>query len=212
MPETPQEFYDRVAAYVAIQPDGRLPLTEDFTDSEIFPFEPDGLRVKAFEPPVVPEPLRFGDPGGVPCGRCALGDEGAIWSNERWMLVPADSMKSIPFVGLLMPREHLDFGELDAELAAELGPLMIATEHAVKSLGNIGRVHVMVIGDGGRHLHVWLFARPLGQLQLRGSSLIEWSDLLPPIPADQLAADQRAVAEALVASYGGSAHPSGDEG
>jgi hypothetical protein len=205
MPETPQAFYDRVTAYAAAQPDGRLPLTEDFTDSEIFPFEPEGLRVKQFAPPVVPEPPRSGDPGGTPCGRCAKGDEDAIWSNERWMLVPAGSMNTIPFTGLLMPREHLDFGELDAVLAAELGPLMIATEAAAKTLGNIGRVHLMVIGDGGSHLHVWVFARPLGQLQMRGSSLIEWSDLLPPIPAEQLAADQRAVAEALAASYGGQA-------
>jgi hypothetical protein len=205
MPETPQEFYDRVNAVAAAQPEGRLPVSAEVAESEIFPFEPAGLRVKAFEPPVVPEPPRSGDPGGTPCSRCGKGDEGAIWSNERWLLVASDSMNTLPFTALLMPREHLDFGELDAGLAAELGPLMIATESAVKSLGNIGRVHLMVIGDGGSHLHVWVFARPLGQLQLRGSSLVDWSDLLPPIPAEQLAADQHAVAEALVTSYGGQA-------
>jgi hypothetical protein len=206
MPETPQAFYDRVSSAAAAAPDGRLAVSAEVAESDIFPFEIDGLRVKPFEAPVVPEPPRNGDPGGSPCGRCAVGDKGAIWSNERWMLVPPESMNTLPFTALLMPREHLDLGELDAVHAGEMGPLIVEVERAVKSLGDIGRVHVMVVGDGARHLHVWFFGRPLGQLQLRGSSLIDWSDLLPPVPPEVLAADQRAVAEALVSSYGGSAH------
>jgi hypothetical protein len=203
VPESPQEFYDRVSAVAAASADGRLPVSADFTDSDVFPFEGAGLRVQTFEPPVVPEPPREGEVGGKPCHRCELGDAGAIWGDERWMLVPPGGELGIPFTALLMPRAHLDFADLDAQHAAELGPLMLAVERAVKSLGNIGRVHIALIGDGAVHLHLWIFARPLGQLQLRGSCLVDWLDLLPPTPAEQLLTDQKAVAAALVATYGG---------
>jgi hypothetical protein len=59
------------------------------------------------------------------------------------------------------------------------------------------------IGDGGAHLHVWFFARPEGQVQLRGSWLPVWDDLLPEYPAEQSATDAEAVARALAWSYGG---------
>jgi hypothetical protein len=206
VPETPQEFFDRIAAAAAARPGGRLPVPADITESEIFPFETGDLRVVAFDPPVVPEPARSGDPGGPPCGRCEQGEAGVIWSDERWLLMPIGDTDSLPFSAFLMPREHLDFGELDAPLAAELGPLLVAIERAAKALGDIGRVHLNIWGDGGSHLHVWILARPLGQLQLRGSTLPDWSDVLPPVPAEQRAADQRAVVDALVASYGGRSH------
>jgi hypothetical protein len=201
MPETPQEFYERVTA--AAGPDGRLPVSADVAESEIFPFESDGFRVKVFERPVVPEPPRNGDPGGSACHRCELGESGAFWADERWMLVPPGDSMGGPFAALLMPREHVDFGDVEGQLAADLGPLMVAIERAVKALGNIARVHVNIWGDGGSHFHVWFFARPLGALQLRGSCMPDWLDLLPPVPADLLAADRRAVAETLAATYGG---------
>ena len=37
----------------------------------------------------------------------------------------------------------------------------------------------------GAHLHWWFFARPEGVLQLRGSSLSDWSDCIPPMPQDE---------------------------
>jgi hypothetical protein len=45
-------------------------------------------------------------------------------------------------------------------------------------------VHVNRWGDGGAHLHVWFFARPEGLLQLRGSCLPDWLDVLPPLPPE----------------------------
>jgi hypothetical protein len=33
-------------------------------------------------------------------------------------------------------------------------------ERAIRSLGDIGRVHVCRWGDGGEHLHWWFMARP----------------------------------------------------
>ncbi|HTW21142.1 MAG TPA: hypothetical protein VME70_13130 [Mycobacteriales bacterium] len=200
MAETPQEFYDRV---VAASTDGRLPVPSSVTDSEIFPFETEGLRVRPLSPPVLPEPPRAGEEGGAPCARCALGEEQALWGDERWLLVPPGEPVGLPFAALLMPREHLDFGELDGGLAAELGRLLVAIERAVKTLDGVARVHVNIWGDGGEHLHVWFLARPLGLLQLRGSCLPDWLDLLPARPAEDVAADQRAVVDALVVSYGG---------
>jgi diadenosine tetraphosphate (Ap4A) HIT family hydrolase len=203
MPETSQQFYDRVNAAAHAQPDGRLRVPEPFGDAEIFPYEYDALRVREFEPPVVPEPPRSGEPGGAPCGRCARGDDGAIWGNERWLLVPGD-VEALPFAALLMPREHADLGDLDAASAAEMGQLIVAVERAVKTLGDIGRVHVYVWADGGAHLHVWFIARPLGLLQLRGSCLADWTEVLPALPEDLLVANRRLVAQALVTSSGGS--------
>ena len=52
------------------------------------------------------------------------------------------------------------------------------------SLGGIGRVHVNKWGDGGAHLHLFFLARPAGFLQLRGSNLPEWEEMLPRYPQD----------------------------
>jgi hypothetical protein len=202
MPESSQAFFDRVDAAAHAQPDGRLAAPSPFGDAEIFPYEFDALRVQEFQAPVVPEPPRSGEPGGTSCGRCARGEDGAFWGNERWLLVPGD-ITALPFAALLMPREHLDFGELGAETAAEMGQLMVAVERAVKTLGDIGRVHIYVWGDGGAHLHVWFIARPLGLLQLRGSCLADWTEVLPPLPSELLVANRSLVAAALVSSSGG---------
>jgi hypothetical protein len=60
----------------------------------------------------------------------------------------------------------------------------------------------MKIGDGSSHLHVWFFARPEGLLQLRGSSLSDWTDCLPPMPDEEWSAVQRELALALAATGG----------
>ena len=160
--------------------DGRLPLP-DVAEWEIFPFEGD-LVVKRLEDPVLPEPPRGGE-GGRPCHSCDTGTSNALWADERWKLV-APEPAGIPLV-LLCTIEHLDLGDLDDVLAGELGVLSVRLEGVLTSLGGVGRVHVWRIGDGGAHLHVWFFARPAGVLQLRGSSLSDWCDTLPPMPQDE---------------------------
>jgi hypothetical protein len=89
-------------------------------------------------------------------------------------------------------------------MAAELGVLTVRLECVLLGLGGVGRVHVMKIGDGGAHLHVWFFARPEGLLQVRGSSLSDWSDTLPVMPDDEWLDLQREIAAGLAAT-GGSA-------
>ena len=194
---TPDKFYEHALA--AADDAGRLPLSR-MTGWDISPFEPDGLRVAALRPPVLPEPARHGeDPAD--CGACSQRDEG-IWFDDRWRLARVGGV-GVPLVLMLYPRDHYDLADLTDELAAELGVLTTHVARHVQALPGVSRAHVYRIGDGGAHLHVWFFARPQGQAQLYGSWLVVWDDLLPEYPADVADADAQAVAAALAASYSG---------
>jgi diadenosine tetraphosphate (Ap4A) HIT family hydrolase len=107
----------------------------------------------------------------------------------------------VPGIVLLEPREHHDsYVDLPPERLAELGPLTARIERALLSLGDVARVHVARWGDGGAHLHQWFFPRPLGQLQLRGSMLPVWLDVLPAVDPEVEAATLRRIAAAMAAS------------
>lgn len=60
-------------------------------------------------------------------------------------------------------------------------------------------------GDGGSHLHVFFLGRPAGMLQLRGSCLPLWEEMLPWVPAAAAGLALRSVAAAL-AGRGGQLH------
>jgi hypothetical protein len=92
---------------------------------------------------------------------------------------------------------------LPDDLASEFGVLIAHVARAVESLSNIARAHVSRWGDGGAHLHVFFFARPIGFVQLQGTCLAVWDDLLPPTPHDVRDADALEIARMLEASYGG---------
>jgi diadenosine tetraphosphate (Ap4A) HIT family hydrolase len=148
-------------------------------DDPWFPFTGD-VRVKALLPPVVPEPPRHDLPGD--CAECARPDDNYVWTDAHWRLT-AYRPTELPGAVLLEPRAHHDsFADLTPELLAELGPVTARVERAVLSLGGIARVHVARWGDGGAHFHLFFLPRPLGALQLRGSMLPMWLDLLPKIP------------------------------
>jgi diadenosine tetraphosphate (Ap4A) HIT family hydrolase len=194
---TPEQFHRR--ALDVADSDGRLPLAR-MTDWDISPFEPEGLRVSPLRPPVVPEKAREGeDPAD--CRSCRRRDEG-IWLDDHWRLTRIPGV-GVPLVLMLHPRDHHDLADLPDERAAELGVLTTHLARHVEALDHVARAHVYRIGDGGAHLHVWFFARPQGQAQLYGSWLVVWDDLLPEYPDDVAGADAAAVADALVASYGG---------
>jgi hypothetical protein len=198
MPLSPDEFYEHAIA--AADAERRLPLSR-MTGWDISPFEPEGLRVSQLRPPVVPEAPRDGeDPAD--CGSCRRRDEG-IWLDDHWRLTRTGGV-GVPLVLMLHPREHHDLADLPDDLSAELGVLGTHLARHVEALPHISRCHVYRIGDGGAHLHVWFFARPEGQSQLYGSWLVVWDDLLPEYPAATAEEDAGAVADALVASYGGS--------
>ena len=195
MPMTPEEFYRHAVA--AADGEQRLPLSR-MTGWDISPFEQEGLQVARLRPPIVPEPPREGeDPAD--CHSCKRRDQG-LWMNDRWRLSRVTGV-GIPLVLMLHPRDHYDLGDLPDDMAAELGVLQTHIARHIEALPHISRSHVYRIGDGGAHLHVWVFARPEGQAQLYGSWLVVWDDLLPEYPADLADADALAVADALAASY-----------
>lgn len=193
---TPQEFHARAVA--AADAEGRLPMPEQ-AGWEIFPFEPESLRVKPLAPLTLPEPPRHGE-AGRSCGRCDDPDEGVVWGNARWSLIRSGESR-LPLDLMLMPRAHLDLVDLDDSMAAELGVISTRVARAVEALDAVGRVHVYRFGDGGAHLHVFLLGRPAGILQLRGSNLALWEEMLPALPADA-ASSTTAVALAALADLG----------
>lgn len=187
MPESAEELYQRAAGAL------RMP---EIVQWRSFPFEGD-LRPKALDPPVAEERPRNGE-GGVDCRTCMSPDDDYLWCNERWRLWAIDDPIGVPFIGLLQPREHhQEPGDLPDDLAADQGIMLGRVERAVRSIGEIGRVHVCRWGDGGAHLHWWFIARPARMPQLVGTFVAIWDDVLPPLPDDLRRANQQAVKAAL---------------
>ncbi|MGD0703933.1 MAG: hypothetical protein ABSA02_29115 [Trebonia sp.] len=200
MAMSPDEFYAH--AMLAADGEGRLPLSR-MSGWEVFPFEPDGLRVVPLAPPELPEPPRLGE-GGRECRAC-LARRAAVWSDEHWRLVQLGWEPGVPLVLLLETIAHHDLADLPDDLAAELGLLTVRIARAVEALPHIARAHVSRWGDGSAHLHVFFFARPAGFAQLRGTCLALWDDLLPAVPAAHRDRDVAAIANAL-AAHGGQTH------
>jgi len=151
-----------------------------------FPFEGD-VRLKPRQDLVLPEPAREGE-DGADCSSCSRSDDSYVWTNGSWRLT-GYSGTPLPGVVLLQTRIHVDtYSDLPDDLLAELGPLTARVERALLSLEGVGRVHLARWGDGGAHFHQWFLPRPAGDLQLRGSMLPMWLDLLPPLPAGDVAA------------------------
>lgn len=174
----------------------------DFTTWPSFPFEGD-FRVKGLEPPVDVEPPRSGE-DGVDCVACHAPDYAYIWVSERWRVKATDEPPGLPVVLVLESRSHLDLGDLPNLHAAELGVMTVRLERAIRSLDGVGRVHVNRWGDGSAHLHLVFQARPYGHMQLRGSFLSLWEDILPPVPRLQWQEDLGLIA-AWLAEFGGQA-------
>ena len=187
MPESPEQLYERVAGKLIVPPTAEW---------ETFPFDGE-MRLRELLPPSALDSPRRGA-GGVDCHACAATDEDYLWSNERWRLRGLDEPSGLPVVVLLEPRQHVaEPGDLPDELASELGPLIVRIERAVRSVGEIGRVHVCRWGDGSEHLHWWFIARPARLPQLTGSFAAIWDDVLPPLPDDLWRANLDRVARGL---------------
>ncbi len=176
------------------------PSLPGFASWPTFPFEGD-LHVKRLDDPVSLEPARHGeDP--TECRACRAPDEAYIWVSERWRVRSLDRPTGLPMVLILESRSHLDLGDLPNMLAAELGVMTVRLERAVRSLDGVARVHVNRWGDGSAHLHLWFLARPYGRLQLRGTFLSLWDEILPPIPEHQWR-ENLALVAAWLAEFGG---------
>jgi diadenosine tetraphosphate (Ap4A) HIT family hydrolase len=148
---------------------------------DTFPFEGE-MRPRQLRPPKDLEPARSGA-DGVDCKSCAAADPAYIWTSPRWRLKSLPQPGGLPAIVLLEPRAHFaEPGDLNDELAAELGQLLARIERAVRAIPGIGRVHVCRWGDGSEHLHWWFLARPARLPQLKGSFAAIWDDVLPPTP------------------------------
>ena len=183
---------------MAVHPD-RLPLP-DFTSQPSFPFE-GPMRVRRLDEPVVPEPPRLGEDPEL-CTPCRTPDEHYIWVSDRWRVRAFERPSGLPVVLVLETRSHLDLGDLPNLLAAELGVMAVRLERAIRSVDSVARVQVTRWGDDSAHLHLWFFARPYGQLQLRGSFLSLWDEILPPVAESQWR-ENLALIAAWLGEFGG---------
>jgi diadenosine tetraphosphate (Ap4A) HIT family hydrolase len=198
MTDSTEALYAR--AVEAADTNGRLPVPP-IAEWETFPFEGD-LRVRPLLAPIDVERPRVGEEA-ADCWRCQRGEEGVIWSDDRWLLTPLQKPSGLPCIVLLQPRDHHDLGDLPDDLAAELGGLMIRIDRAITTaLPDIGRVHVCRWGDGSAHFHMWFMARPARLPQLVGSFAAIWDDILPPLPDQIWRSNLAAVAQELAKSGG----------
>ncbi len=169
-----------------------------------FPFAGD-ITVKPLEPPVVPEPDRH-DIDPATCHACARPDEDFVWTDEHWRLFPMLPTRLAGIV-LLQPRSHVDsYADMTPDLLRRLGPVTARVERALHATGDVARVHVNRWGDGGGHFHLWFMPRPNGVLQLRGSMLPLWLDVLPDVD-DGAARERLHSIGAALAVDGGTAQP-----
>ncbi len=207
--ETAEEFQSRVAA--ATDEEGRLRVAiEAMPGWDVFPFELDGLRIKPLEPLADAEPPRRGENAAeCPCQEPQLPEHAAqvAWSNERWRL--SEVGMQLPVTLILRPLQHCDLGDMPDDLAAEMGLLMVAITAAIEELPSVGRCHLARYGDGDAHAHPFFFGRPARMLQLRGSTLLDWEENLPPVPEDVRQANAGHVAQRLLEKFGGNLGGSG---
>lgn len=201
MPETPQQWYARTRA--AIADDGCR--DADLQTWASWPWA-GALTPKELEPPADSEPVRHGG-GGSDCHTCRASstlDPGyVVWHDDLFLLGLPFEPRALPFALFLMPRRHADLADLTPVEAARQGELLSALERAACTVLHVPRIQVARWGDGSEHLHWWLYARPTGMLQLRGTFLSHWDELLPPVPAEQFRADQVLVAQEVARLVGG---------
>lgn len=202
--ETPEEYYARLAA--ATGEDGRLAVAvEEMPGWDIYPYEIDSLRIKPLQPLGDAEPPRRGE-SAEDCW-CTDPDAqlpvaGIAWRNERWRLVVARETR-VPAYLILEPLTHCDLATVPAELAGEMGRLVVEVAAALEDLPSVARAQLLRFGDGGAHLHLMFLGRPRRVLQLRGSPLLDWEENLPLVPADVHRANAAYVGRRLVDAVGG---------
>ena len=187
MSETPEQLYERAAANLRMPPVGEW---------ETFPFDGE-MHPRALQRPGAVDPPRLGQ-GGAGCRSCSAPDDNYLWTDDCWRLL-APPRNGLPIVVLLEPRQHFaEPGDLPDDLARDLGVMLARVERAVRSVGEIGRVHVCRWGDGGEHLHWWFMGRPARMPQLIGSFAAVWDDILPPTPEDVWRANLDSVVGELI--------------
>ena len=156
-------------------------------------------------PPPADDPVRAGETADRPCPAChGVTAENVVWEDEAWRLKHLGGPSGLPVVLILEPKVHLDFGQLDDELASQHGRIANRLTRIIEGLDNIARCHVLRYGDGSVHAHTWFVGRTARLAGVVGSPVIEWDDVLPPGPEDVWRADLHTIATKL-ANWGGDA-------
>ena len=171
------------------------------TSSPLFPFD-EQLAVKPLGELMEHEIIREGE-GDRPCKSCG-DDDRVLWQNDRWKITPLQPTAN-PVALFLETVEHIDFDDFDTEMASEFGVLTWQLERAISELDSVGRVHIHRWGDGSAHFHVWFQGRPARQVELYGWGNVLWSQVLPPLPADEINANHALVIARIAAAVGGTA-------
>ena len=202
MAESAEQVHARIIATVGVG--GRLPPPPS-NEWDNFPWEVvDGAIAPRVLPPPSDDPVRRGE-GDEPCPSCfGVAPEHVVWVDERWRLKHLGGPSGLPVVLILEPRLHLDFGQLDDELASEHGRISTRLTRIIEGLDHVARCHVLRYGDGSAHAHTWFVARTERLTGVIGSPTIEWDDVLPPGPEDLWRADLHTIATKL-ANWGGEA-------
>ena len=105
---------------------------------------------------------------------------------------------------MLHTREHVDSRTWTTSWPPSYGRISNWLAGSSGNLPHIGRVHVNRWGDGSAHFHVWFFARPARIPGCSARYVVEWDEVLPPVPEDVWRADLHTVATKL-ANWGGHA-------
>ena len=193
MTDPAHEWHGRVQEHLDAA--GRPPLGS-MAEWEVFPFEREGLVPKPIGERVVPEPDRSRP--AEQCGTCkALAREDLVLHTGQRLAVIRPGGTSLMFVANITSQQHERLDDLDDDADAELGRLVARTYRALKALPGVGNVQVSKWENGGGHLSVNVLARPLGVLELRGSNLPIWADMLPNIPQAEYDARAEVVRAAL---------------
>ena len=188
-----REFLDRAEA--AVGDDGRRPLGS-MADWEVLPIEREGLRARPLSEYADPEPDRGKEQSD--CRTCqALELEPQVLHTGDALAVIRPGATSLPFVANVVTRHHVLLDDLDDDGHVELGRLVARTYAAVQALDGVGNVHITKWENGSGHFSMNVMARPRGVLQLRGSNLPVWADMLPNIPQDEYDARADVVRAAL---------------
>ena len=165
--------------------DVRPPVPSELLDDPWFPFTGD-VRVKALLDPVDPRAAAR-QTWPVTARQCARADDTFVWTNAHWRLTALPSRPSSWASCCWRPATTTTPSRTCPTTCwPSSGPLTARIERAILGLGGIARVHVLRYGDGGEHFHLWFMPRPLGALQMRGSMLPVWMDVLPKLPEAEI--------------------------
>jgi diadenosine tetraphosphate (Ap4A) HIT family hydrolase len=203
MAETAEQVHARIAEVTG--GNGRLAAPPS-NSWDNFPWESvDGIVVPRVLPAPADEAARGGEAGDEHCPAChGIPPEDVVWEDEAWRLKHFGAPSGLPVVLILEPKTHLDFGQLDDDLASQHGRISNRLVRIIEGLDNVQRCHVLRYGDGGAHAHTWFVARTSRLAGVIGSPVIEWDDVLPPGPEDVWRADLHTIA-AKLSNWGGDA-------